>query len=126
MKKRNRTARQKSKDVPRRLTSQIVARMAAFVIHAYRARRDAKYLSEFDDRLLADLGISRSEIEGVVHWKQPATHSSTLSENKRRDATHLRAAQEQPAPHPRDGKRITAEGALGRHRLGHPEPGSPR
>ncbi|TIQ38034.1 MAG: DUF1127 domain-containing protein [Mesorhizobium sp.] len=77
-----------------RAAAQAIALAVGSLVRANRRRQDAKYLSELDDHLLADIGIDRSEIDGFVHWRPTAAHTSTLSENKLRDATHLRVTQE--------------------------------
>ena len=40
---------------------------AASVVRAYRYRRDIQHLRQLDNRILADIGIDRSEIVSVVY-----------------------------------------------------------
>ena len=43
-----------------------VARLASALSQWYRTRRHARQLMAFDDRMLQDIGLSRSEIECAV------------------------------------------------------------
>ena len=43
-----------------------VLRMAAAAVREVRVRRDTQRLAEFDDYMLRDIGITRTDIEGVV------------------------------------------------------------
>ena len=43
-----------------------VARLASALSQWYRTRRHARQLMAFDDRMLQDIGLSRSEIESAV------------------------------------------------------------
>ena len=44
----------------------LVAHMTAIAVRETRIRRDMRRLAEYDDAMLRDLGIARSDIEGVV------------------------------------------------------------
>ena len=42
------------------------------LVRVYRARRQAEHLESFSDHLLADIGISRGDIDAAVRWGEPA------------------------------------------------------
>ena len=46
-----------------------IPRIVRAVAQEVRIRRDARLLEEFSDRMLADIGISRSDIHGAVRGK---------------------------------------------------------
>jgi uncharacterized protein YjiS (DUF1127 family) len=53
------------------LGSRVSAALAALfggLRKAHQLRRDLAYLQECDDRMLADIGLSRSQIEGAVRF----------------------------------------------------------
>jgi uncharacterized protein YjiS (DUF1127 family) len=50
-----------------------ISRVVRAVAHEMRVRRDVRRLEEFSDRMLADIGISRSEIPGAARsrlWRR--------------------------------------------------------
>jgi uncharacterized protein YjiS (DUF1127 family) len=58
----------------RELWARLAARIARFVevaIQEYHARGAMRRLREFDDQLLRDIGVGRSEIERVVRSGRP-------------------------------------------------------
>lgn len=44
----------------------LVAAAYAIMTREFRLRRDMRRLAEFDDHMLRDIGIARSDIEGVI------------------------------------------------------------
>jgi uncharacterized protein YjiS (DUF1127 family) len=51
----------------------LVAAMAAAAVREARIRRDMRRIAEFDDHMLRDLGVARSDIEGVVRRGRDGT-----------------------------------------------------
>jgi len=47
----------------------VIARISRAIFSELRARRVANTLHRFDDRMLADMGISRGEIDGLVRGR---------------------------------------------------------
>ena len=46
-----------------------IPRIVRAVAHEIRVRRDVRHLEEFSDRMLADIGISRSGIHAAVRGR---------------------------------------------------------
>ena len=74
----------------RRLGSATGAALGS-VVTRWRHRREIRNLAEFDDRMLSDLGLTRSEVEGalaepffrdravfLVRWDEPSARSQQV------------------------------------------------
>ncbi|MFH6781759.1 MULTISPECIES: DUF1127 domain-containing protein [Methylobacterium] len=88
-----------------RKAAQIVARIVTLWIN----RRAAYRLAELDDRGLKDIGLTRSDVEGVLDL--PFRHDPTIP------LVHRRRARRQPAPPAvtvrlaaRDGRAVEGRG----------------
>jgi uncharacterized protein YjiS (DUF1127 family) len=46
-----------------------IPRIVRAVAHEVRVRRDVRHLEEFSDRMLADIGMSRSGIDAAVRGR---------------------------------------------------------
>jgi uncharacterized protein YjiS (DUF1127 family) len=44
----------------------LLGRVVAWIAHEMRVSRDMRRLAEFDDHMLRDIGIARTDIEGAV------------------------------------------------------------
>ena len=53
------------------------ARLVAAAVRDVRGRRAAAELRELDDRMLADIGLSRSDIEQAIRFGRPAISISS-------------------------------------------------
>lgn len=52
-----------------------ITRLGRAVARRWHARRDIRRLSQFDDRMLADIGITRGEIHAAVRGFGPRTRN---------------------------------------------------
>jgi uncharacterized protein YjiS (DUF1127 family) len=56
--------------------AQALMRLASALASEYRTRRAARALNELDDRMLADIGLPRAEIDTAVRWGRSAIAST--------------------------------------------------
>ncbi|GLK78834.1 DUF1127 domain-containing protein [Methylopila turkensis] len=71
-----------------------VMRRAAAVAVAWRRRNDLRELARFDDRMLADLGLSRGDVASAASepmWRDPTLRLSALAiERRAAERDHVR------------------------------------
>ena len=62
-----------------------LAKARSAVQSELRARRDAAELASMDDRMLRDIGISRSEIDSLVRWPVAGARGAHLGWQRHSD-----------------------------------------
>ena len=71
----------------------VLARCLAAVVQAFKSRRDMQVLASFDDRMLADIGLTRGDLRDAVAqplWRDPTAVLVTRVRERR--STRLPAA----------------------------------
>lgn len=64
---------------PWTLLRRVIRRQLERIRHQRRIRRDINSLMEFDDRMLADIGLNRGEVvHAVVHGRLPQHRSARI------------------------------------------------
>ena len=81
-----------AKTTPRRFIAVVIG-VGEHMLRIYRNRREARKLLEFDDRLLADIGIDRSTVQAALLDSLISDPSDRLNaERKGRAARYYRRA----------------------------------